>query len=191
MSELLTKSATGKYEQLVLKEKGHWQVGHFIELLGRCGFCGHRSLSGYQIHSDDGRVMDVGTDCVFVLCNLDKKQKEFIKYSARRFAMRRRYGKVLDFLLNKYQGVIFPFATKIREEGDMVIYHDNFRNIDWQCFKERWQGISDGYSTHAPEWSEAWIAWNIVDNITHTTGMSKFWFDKYKQLSGIDLKGVQ
>jgi hypothetical protein len=143
------------YSNLVMNEKRTWHIklggirgDGFIPQLGRCEFCRHYSTSGWMIQSDQGQIMQVGTNCVYTLCNLDRKQKRILAYSAKRYDVQRKYAKVVEYLK-----VTHPDANHL-----------------------------------APAWSAPWIAWNIMYKIEKTTGINRYWFDKYQDLTGIDLR---
>lgn len=127
---LLLNKKSQKYQELVLKEKGHWKIDIHSKYfgwepgsicgLGRCEFCGHFSKNGYAIISDDGRTMKVGTDCVFTLCNLNKKQQNILKYSQARYRQRVKYADVLKYLRTKYSEYIKKVILCLKMKGTLL-----------------------------------------------------------------------
>jgi len=196
-SILIRKDDT-HWSNLIMTEKRIWHIkmggvngDGFIPELGRCEFCGHHSKSGWMIEAETGQLLSVGTDCVGSLCNLSKAQMSVLKYSDKRYAIRRRYSKVLSFLREQHKTEIIKANIFIKEDDKYVIFKDMY-GVEIQTMKENWKrwNMDDSYFCKAPKWSASWIAFNIIQKIEKTTGVNKFWFEKYKELTQINLTEV-
>ena len=113
-----------EYGELVLKEKGKWEQIDAEEVdCGVCQFCEHKSKYGWRIKNiEDGRKLLVGTDCVFVLCNLNKSQQKALKYKSALKRNREKYSKVAEYLRLNHEIIKRPFDINSVESivGEIV-----------------------------------------------------------------------
>lgn len=117
---MIKYNSTLEYHELVLKESGKWDmITNELSDCGKCEFCGHSSKSGYWIiNKTDNRKLLVGTDCVFVLCGLNKAQQRAIKYKEALHRNNKKYAVVVAYLRNNHN-IKFPMP-----------YNYNFNNAD-------------------------------------------------------------
>lgn len=179
------------YEHLVVTEKGQWELstGELIKL-GVCGFCGHLSKNGYIIKSKDGRLMEVGTNCVFVLCNLTKHQQKAIKHLAAIQKNKEKHLDIIQQIKGSHEFISLAFDNFwVDENGKELVsvYHLGFRDGTKRMAeaKETLLCKTHPKGRHNSESNcAACIGATILYKANNTTKVHPFWIDRYHKLIG-------
>lgn len=203
----MKKTYLTEYEKKVLKETpGDYTADWELVSCGQCQFCGHRSKNGYWVTQKvTGKRLLVGTDCVFVLTNLDRKQQRVFKALSRRQLHDKKYAALKEYLETFHKDELVTTNSDfhkfhnshyeiIKEDDEWVHYKwiSNDSNEVLLVAKDRPEKFYKVMYVADYSWNASKTAKNIaaiiINKIVDTSSpINKYWFDVYKEVAGVDL----
>lgn len=199
------------YQQLILNQTPNtkYSTDWILIPCGKCQFCGHRSESGYRITNKETKEsMIVGTDCIFTLMNLDKRQQAVLKEIDEKQRHDNKYARLKEYLLEKHKDELVSLQQasqninntryEIKKQDEDYVYYDLIDEktgkllrsdkmpVDaWQEKKETFTA-DEGYNFPKTPNNLASI---ILNKISRTrSNINKYWLDEYEKATGVSLK---